>query len=379
MLRLGLITICIFSLWGTTLGEDFSRASSPRQFTFPRDHGSHPDFKTEWWYLTGWLAPAADSPELAQTAQPTWGYQLTFFRTAFGRSEATSPDRLSPLAVGDLIIFHGALSDLSLASAVHDQGLSRQAAHWAEADTAGLDVYYFANYLRQNPEGTWQAGFNVGGRRLELELTPTTAPLLHGHSPGLSRKGPQKGQASYYYSQTRLLTQAKLRDPATNQIQHLSGQSWFDHEFGSQQLAAGLVGWDWFSVGLDDGSDLMVYLLRGADGSPQEASSGTLVRPDGTITHLKREDFSLRILDTWKSPHTGATYPSAWDLSLAAHSLHLRIEPHLADQEVDARPTTSIAYWEGLCSFVGRHGEKPVKGHGYVELVGYLEAITDRF
>ena len=206
----------------------------------------------------------------------------------------------------------------------------------------------------------------VGGRTRE-RFRP---PLLHGRSAGLSEKGPATGQASYYYSQTRLQTEGTIRR-ADGTSSKVRGTSWFDHEFGSQQMAADQVGWDWFSVPLDDGTDLMLYVIRKRDGSIEPKSSGTLRLADGRRIHLKKGDFEVDVRRRWKSEKSGGEYPSEWQIRVPGHGVDLRVRPLLADQELRTRATTGVNYWEGLCEFEGKSGTRSVRGHGYVELVGY--------
>lgn len=342
--------------------NDFPRAAEARMFSFPRDHANHPEYKTEWWYFTGTLE--ADDGKL-------FGYQATWFRSALTPHAA---QRASALGARDLYFFHGSLSDVKEQRFLFDQSISRGVPGWAGASAKNLDVSLLENSLRRAPDGSWHLRCRIRGRELDLELTPKREPLLHGQEPGLSQKGPLPGQASFYYSQTRLAGTGTLtrEDGSTVTVQ---GKTWFDHEFGSNQLTDDQVGWDWFSVTLDDGSDLMLYLLRKKDGRVETTSSGTLREADRQSLHLTHNDFTVRELEHWKSPHSGARYPAAWQIEVPGSGLSLEVRPLLPDQELRTKGTTGVTYWEGLCEFRGRHGNRKVSGKGYVELVGYAGAF----
>jgi predicted secreted hydrolase len=202
----------------------------------------------------------------------------------------------------------------------------------------------------------------------DLFLKPLKAPVLHGDR-GYSRKGDTPERASCYYSFSRLQTRGEIR--FDNQVFAVSGLSWMDHEFSTAELQPGIEGWDWFSLQLDNGSELMLYLLRQADGRLNPASSGTLVDENGTARHLSLDAFKTEILDTWKSPHSGGRYPSRWRLTLDTDDLQVFIEPNLADQEMRTPDSTGVTYWEGSVSVAGQARGRPVTGKGYVELTGY--------
>ncbi len=214
----------------------------------------------------------------------------------------------------------------------------------------------------------------VGDLALDLQLTPEKIPVIHGKD-GVSQKAAGEGYASHYYSLTRLASRGRLTyQGRTFQVQ---GMSWMDHEFSSSQLAPYQMGWDWFSLQLDDGHDLMLYVLRHQDGSPDPFSSGTLVDPQGQGRHLSLADFTIHPLATWKSPPSGAVYPSAWKISLQGYELE--VQPTLPNQELVTSQSTRITYWEGSVRVSGsRHGQ-PVHGRGYVELTGYAGALGGKF
>jgi predicted secreted hydrolase len=355
---IGLLLIVVLTQFAATQ-SDFPRAIEPRAFSFPADHGSHPAYRTEWWYLTG---------ELTTEAGEKLGYQATWFRSALRPQPAR---RASRLAVRDLYFFHGALARPEADAFVHDHAVSRAGAGWAGAATDRLHLFLPRHTLEQRADGVWRLEVRVKARRMSLRLTPTRPPLLHGRTPGLSIKGPEPGQASYYYSHTRMETEGTLQLEPGGAAVRVTGRTWFDHEFGSAQLAADHEGWDWFSTALSDGTDLMVYGIRRKDGTLEPKSSGTIRFVDGRRVHLARHDFRIEPLARWKSEKSGATYPARWRLTVPGARIDLEVTPLLPDQELHTPGTTGITYWEGFCRFIGRVGDREVEGRGYVELVGY--------
>jgi predicted secreted hydrolase len=207
---------------------------------------------------------------------------------------------------------------------------------------------------------------------LDLTLRSAKTPVLHGHA-GLSKKGAEPGNASYYYSQTRIGTAGMLA--LSGQKYEVDGLSWMDHEFGTSYLAENQIGWDWFSLQLDSGSELMYFEIRRADGSVEPLSGGTLVQPDGSTQHLERSDIVINVDSYWISPRTGARYPAAWNITVPAAGVNLDVRPYLADQELDV----SYAYWEGAVEIEGRAKARPVSGVGYVELTGYAGSMAGEF
>jgi len=214
------------------------------------------------------------------------------------------------------------------------------------------------------------------GLGLDLALTPAKPPALHGDG-GFSRKAARGDAVSYYYSLSRLETKGQLT--LNGRSFEVTGSSWMDHEFFSGAMAPGLVGWDWFALQLDDGREVMLYLLRHQDGSLDPASSGTLVAPAGKTSHLRLTDFKVKGTGAWKSPHSGATYPAGWQIGISGAGLDITLSPTLADQEVRAGAPAQVSYWEGQVKVQGQTGGKPITGRGYVELTGYAGAMGGRF
>ncbi len=334
----------------------FARATAPRAFTFPADHGPHPEYKTEWWYYTGNLE-TGDGRH--------FGYQLTFFRIALAPEPLA---RDSHWATHQIYMAHFALSDVAGQRFYSFERFARAALglagataepfrvwleHWS---AAGLD----ANALPMR--------LQADGGEIAIDLTLTRAkPVILQGDEGLSRKSAEPGNASYYYSLTRLPTTGRLR--VGDKTLAVAGTSWLDREWSTSALGPDQVGWDWFSLQLDDGRELMFYRLRRRDGSADPMSSGTWVEPDGTARRLNLGQIVLEELDSWQSPRSGTTYPSRWRLEIPGDKLMLQIEPYLADQELQ----TSLRYWEGAVKVRGSRGAQRITGHGYVELTGYGE------
>lgn len=348
--------------------EGFLRASPGRPIELPRDHGQHPQTRTEWWYFTGPLR-AADGRR--------FGFQATWFRQALIRDVA--PGR-SPLAVRDALLFHGALTDVDGDTFFLGEDASRAYPPWASASEERLAVQLLGNAVVDADGDGRQAtlAFSAGEAVVRLELDLGASPvLLHGAEPGLSIKGHEPGQASWYYTLPRIPVQGTVELPGTEALS-VTGTAWFDHEFGSGQLDGSQVGWDWFAVPLDAGGELMVYRLRLSDGSADTTSSGTWRHPDGRIRHLGHDDVSVRATGSWTSPRSGVAYPSGWVLEVPGEALELTVTPLLADQEQETPRTTGVTYWEGLCRFEGQLAGEAVGGDGYVELVGYADSLGER-
>ena len=339
---------------GAVTAEGWRQAGSGHVWRFPRDHGSHPEYRIEWWYYTG---------NLASDRGRRFGYQVTFFRVGVD----PAPENPSRWAVRDLYMAHLAVTDLGTGRHLFAERLDRGGLGWAGARTDTLDVW----------NGDWRASLDGGGHRLdvvdgsfgvELRLAPGKGPTLHGED-GLSRKGPSAGNASQYYSMTRMPTTGRVR--LDGEWVDVVGASWMDHEFGTTFLEPGQVGWDWFSLQLDDGADLMVFQLRRADGRPDRHSAGTWVDAAGLASPLDRDDVRLVPGRRWTSPASGARYPVEWRVELPGRRATLDIAAALDAQELDTAASTGVTYWEGAVTVTGRVGGRPVRGRGYLEMTGY--------
>jgi predicted secreted hydrolase len=336
----------------------FAPVGPPRMWTFPRDHGSHPEFQTEWWYVTGHLKTEQGA---------SYGYELVFFRRSLERPRDLPPE-FRDWKAADLFPAHAAVTDESRGRFHYEERLRRDPGGMAFADTSRLDVRCGDWTLRWPPDSLISLEGSAGPFRFTLDLSPEKPPVLHGEG-GVSRKGPAEGQASYYYSLTRLATRGALHDGTTSM--NVAGVSWLDHEFFSADIDTSLTGWDWFSLQLDTGEELMLYRLRGRDGTEQDRLSGTYVRADGTAVHLSRGDFVIEATDRWTSARTKVAYPSRWKIRVPGERLDVSVVPTVPDQELDATASTGVVYWEGSVAVRGSSRGKPVTGAGYAELTGY--------
>jgi len=323
-------------------------------FSFPRDHASHPDFKIEWWYYTG-NVKAADGRR--------FGYHVTFFRVGIDYS----PVNPSKWAVRDLYMTHLAVSDPKGQRYRFAEKLTRGGPGLAGAKT---DTYYTWN-------DDWHAGLQ--GKQHQIVATSAQAavdlmldegkpPAINGIN-GINQKGAREGNASHYYSLTRMPTRGAIT--IEGERFDVTGETWMDHEFSTSFLEPEQRGWDWFSIQLSDQRELMLYRMRRADGSHDPRSSGTLVDTNGRTTHLGNDDFTLTPgRSTFKSKN-GASYPTEWTVSIPSQKIELRVTTPLQDQELSLEQSTGVAYWEGMIDAAGRSGDRAVSGSGYLEMTGY--------
>ncbi len=331
----------------------FARATEPREFRFPHDHGAHPDYRNEWWYVTG---------NLTDDAGRRYGFQLTIFRIGLAPGRATG--RPSSWATKQIWMAHLALTDVA-----GDRFLARERfARGGPMRLAGaarnpVRVWLENWRLEQQPSGTWRLRAATDDFTLDLALDPQKAPVLQGDD-GLSQKSAEPGNASYYYSFTRMVADGSLR--IDGEQRDVSGSAWLDREWSTSALGPEQAGWDWFALQLADGTDVMIYHLRRKDGAPSRFSAGVVVDPDGTTHHLDADAFDIEVLDHWQSPG-GPRYPARWRVLVPSVDGPLTVTPVRADQELDV----SVRYWEGAVD-VRRDGERI--GVGYVELAGYDES-----
>jgi predicted secreted hydrolase len=331
----------------------FARASAVRPFTLPLDHGPHPEYQTEWWYYTGNLE-SADGRH--------WGYQLTFFRRGL---DPAPPPPGAGLATSEIYFAHLALTDAAGGSHRFAERYSRAAGGLAGGSGEPFRVW-LEDWTAEaaSPDGnTVRLVASDGPIGLDLRLAATKPLAAHGDR-GLSAKSQEPGNASYYVGYTRLATTGRMRLGAAEV--EVSGQSWFDHEWSTSALGPDAVGWDWFSVQLDDGRELMFFQVRRKDGGIEPVSGGTLVGRDGRTRRLGADEVLVEVRDRWRSPETGTVYPARWRLAVPNEGLDLDLEPWLADQEM----RTSFTYWEGAVKVRGS-----VTGNGYVELTGYAGSM----
>ena len=342
--------------------EGFARVLEPMTLQFPRDHGAHPEYQIEWWYYTG---------NLRSDDGKAFGYQLTFFRFAL---TPQMPERTSHFATNQVYMAHFAVTDAAngeyfcferrsrgaggLAGATGDPTYKVWLEDWSatevESRTMHLHVASTSDLIETEPQ--------IG---LSLNLRQTRPPILHGDR-GLSQKGPESGNATYYYSLVGLETTGEIT--INGKTVAVSGISWMDHELGTSFLGEGFVGWDWFSLQLEDGTVLMLYCLRRSDQScDPQTFEGTFVYPDGRQLRIGTKDFTLTPTRQWTSPESGVTYPAGWQITFPDLNISLQVEPLIANQEFRA----SFTYWEGAVRVSGEIDGITVGGHGYVELTGY--------
>jgi predicted secreted hydrolase len=356
-----LLGVVIFAVSMANLpAADWRTALPGWQYEFPRDHRLHPDFKTEWWYFTG---------RLSNEKGGVFGYQLTFFRQGL-RPPAKRGSTTSRFIVEDLKFAHFAISDVGAQRFHFQQKLNRGA--FAEAGFGEAERLTWIDdwSLELLPDGAFALRARNGSDALDLRLESTKPWVIHGEN-GVSQKAAGEGRASHYFSGTRLATSGALE--VGGRRLRVSGESWLDREWATNQLTADQVGWNWFSLQLDDGTELMLYQMRTRDGGLDPNSSGTFVARDGAAQHLAREDYQLTPAKYWTSKETGGRYPIAWQLAIPKRDLQLRIETPLAAQELVLQP---VVYWEGLIEVEGARSGAKVRGHGYMELTGYAGALV---
>jgi predicted secreted hydrolase len=344
-------------LLGGEAADGFARATTPREFTFPADHGSHPEYRTEWWYFTGNLA--------TQTGRH-FGFELTFFRYALappsGRRAGVSSWRSEQLWMA-----HLALTDSANGRFTARERLTRGALGLAGAESDPLHVWV-KDWSAVGSGADGELVLRLDAREddiaLALNLTATVPPVPQGDR-GLDAKGAGVGNASYYYSIPRLEAQGDVT--VGGESFSVTGLAWLDREWSTSSLEPGTAGWDWFALHLSDGSDLMFYRLRTTSGEASPFSGGTIVAADGARTRLLPDEVTLTPLDYWTSDATGVRYPIAWRLGVGKAGIALEIRPYLENQELDL----SVRYWEGAVRGDGAGPNGPLTAQGYLELAGY--------
>jgi predicted secreted hydrolase len=347
--------------------DGYLSVSGPCNLVFPKDHGSHPGYRTEWWYYTGNLE--------AETGD-RYGFQLTFFRSQINApgAEKRWPHPASVWRTRQIYLGHAAITDIFNKRHLQSELMARGTLGLAGASQEAIDTIVFIK--------NWSA--KIGAHRhllktvsddfsYELTLKPVKPPVLHGQA-GYSRKGSTPERASCYYSFPRLKTEGALT--IGGKTIPVRGLSWMDHEFSTAPLEPGIIGWDWFSLQLSDQTEIMLFLLRNEEGRFNPASSGTFIDVSGKPRHLTKDDFRVDVLDSWKSPRSQAVYPVHWRLTVFPLAMQLTLQANISDQEMRTPATTGVTYWEGSISINGSVGKYPVKGSGYVELTGYAQSFN---
>ena len=344
-----------------TRAADYLQATRPREWSFPRDHGRHFGFRTEWWYFTG---------NLRDSAGREFGYQITFFRTAFAPQPTTRP---SPWAMTDVYFAHAAISDLHGRKFVFKDCLERGRPNLAWASDKTLDVVLIDWSAALQGDIIHLRAINSKDFAIDLTCIGGRGPILQGPG-GVNLKGRQPGQASYYYSMTRLQTAGSLS--LNGQTWQVTGLSWMDHEFSSNALAADQSGWDWMGLQLSDGSDLMIYRIRSKAGAGADYLSGTRITPDGTPHYLSAAELSIDGSDPWTSPASGGVYPQRWRLRCAGLP-ELWVTSAMPGQELVTSSSTKVTYFEGVAHVTDPSGR--LLGEGYLEMTGYAKSLGGSF
>ena len=339
----------------TTVPTGFVLADGSRSLTFPADFGAHEDFQTEWWYYTG---------NLENSEGRHFGFELTIFRIGLLPPTVQLP-QASKWYSHSLYFAHSAISDIASDDFYAFERYSRPGPGLAGAQAIPYRVWLEDWNIMEKTAGVYHLQAAQEKIALDLTLSDELGVVLQGDQ-GFTRGGDNPTNTAYYYSQPHLVADGSLRINGASYI--VNGLAWKDHEFSSGTLDKNQIGWDWFSLQFEDGRALMLYQLRNRDGSPSDFSSGTFITGDGTPRTLERPNFSIRVLHTWRSPHTQGIYPANWEIHLDQPDCMLQVKPWTADQELHF---PAVTYWEGAVHFDGTCDNLPVGGNGYIELTGY--------
>ncbi|HWU39799.1 MAG TPA: lipocalin-like domain-containing protein [Candidatus Acidoferrum sp.] len=361
MTLLAVLSSSWFMVCPDATAAEFRLALPGYTFSFPRDHFSHDEYRTEWWYYTGHLRTKAGDE---------YGYQVTFFRSGVPEVMG-NPSRW---AAKNLYLAHFAVSDIRQKAFTYFERINRAALGQAGASEKEFRVW-IGDWEVSGDGTTQRLRAKEEGFAVDLKLVSQKAPVIHGKN-GISQKGEGRGRASHYYSLTRLATEGTLtvRDESVP----VSGMSWMDHEFGSTELNPDQVGWDWFSLQLDDGTELMLYVIRNAEGRPDTYSAGTYVEAGGRTVGLTQADFGVQVLDRWRSPRGKGLYPMKWRLKVSSIGLEVTVTPAFSNQELDTAKSTRVVYWEGAVLAEGVARDRRLTGRGYVEMTGYAEPFRKK-
>lgn len=367
-----LMAQCLAVACATAAPAAFDAVVPGKKLVFPHDFGAHPSFRTEWWYVTGWVETPDEKP---------LGFQITFFRSATGQNTAENGGNPSKFVPAQLVIAHAALSDPAVGHLLHDQKTARSGFGLAYAKEGNTDVKLNDWHLLRNADGSYQAQITARDFTLKVVLQPGQ-PLLQQGERGYSRKGPLAAQASYYYSEPQLQVSGTVVRQGRSQA--ITGKAWLDHEWSTSVLAAGATGWDWLGANLDDGSALMAFQIRGADGKPVWRHA-VLRDKSGAARQFSAEQVVFNPIRRWQSPRTNALYPVETTVSTGAAAGKTTLDkrdglagtswqlvPFQDDQELDSRTSTGSVYWEGAVT-VRRDGKRV--GLGYLEMTGYASPI----
>lgn len=365
-------SVSVAEAMGGGSSEGYLRATGPREFIFPEDHGPHPGFRTEWWYYTG---------NLFTEEGRQFGYQFTIFR-----SQMTPPDPIaSDMAYNEdwntnqLYLGHFAIADIENEDHVFEERYSRGSAGLAGSQADPHRIWledWEISRIETSADDDRNFPVNINavmedGSSLDLNITPAKPLVLQGEK-GFDPKGPEEGNASYYLAFTRMGTEGIITKDG--QEYKVEGYSWMDHEWSTSALGEEQEGWDWFSIQLSNNYEIMYYQLRNSDGSVSQFTNGSIIDPQGNKVNFKPGDVTLEVLDTWKSPHSKAEYPSQWNLNIPDKNIELSLSTVFSDQEMDV----SVRYYEGVLSIKGTMDGDTIYGNGFIEMTGYGENEDDQ-
>ena len=349
--------------------QQWQVAAPGYRYQFPRDHFSHPDYQTEWWYYTG---------NLRTPKGRRFGFELTFFRQANHLSQQEESSSDQTWLPDQVYLAHLALSDIDGGEFFHTERLNRAGPGLAGASLADRQYWNGNWHVRWHNLATGEQELQAVCDRFTLKLTlkPEKPFVIHGEN-GISRKGPLPGEASHYISFTRLAATGELT--LKDKPFSVRGLAWMDHEFFTEPSDATLAGWDWFAIQLDNHEEVMLYRLRRTSGEIDPYSSGTYVDTQGHGHFLRAQDFSLTPSDVWRSPASGAQYPSSWTISIPSLQLQMSEHTALKNQEFFSNTNISPSYWEGAVTYDGHIHSRPAHAIGYLEMTGYAKTTEPRY
>jgi predicted secreted hydrolase len=350
-----LLLLALLALAAQAAAPVFAPVVPGRTLAFPADFGAHPDFHTEWWYVTGWLRTADGKP---------LGFQVTFFRSRTSNDDANP----SSFAAKQLIIGHAAVSDPAVGHLLHDERTAREGFGLAFARSGTTDVKLDDWHMRREPDGTYRVSVRGSDLSFDLNLAPSQPVLLEGEA-GFSQKGPSLRNASYYYSEPQLKVSGTVAHSG-GKAMSVNGTAWLDHEWSSEALQTDAAGWDWLGANLDDGAAMMAFQIRAKRGGTLWAHA-TVRDAAGNVRQYGQDEVRFTPQARWRSPRTDAVYPVSTDITLGGTTWQIR--PLQQGQELDSRRSTGAVYWEGAVT-VGRDGK--AAGHGYLEMTGYVAPLT---
>jgi predicted secreted hydrolase len=359
--------LAIMLIAGSALAADrpgadgFLLALPGYEFSFPHDHGSHDGYRTEWWYYTGHLETESGR---------RFGFEVAFFRV--GLVPPTTGGG-NPWDLHNLALAHFALTDINASRFRYYEKMNRASPFTADARTGSLQIFNEGWSIDTVAADAYRLVASTGDDSVALTLRSRKPPAIHGEN-GISVKAEGAGYASHYYSLTRLEVTGVVS--SNGRSARCRGLAWMDHEYGSSALRETQQGWDWFAVQLDNDTEMMLYQIRRHDGTPDVTSSGSVINSDGTVIHISSSEMRVESLGHWKSPHSAATYPMGWRVSVPSLNIALELHEELRDQELITRSSTRVTYWEGAAAVNGRFGGNAVRGSGYVEMTGYDRAFA---